>query len=62
VVKRRDLIREIRVMAPTAVLTEGGSHTRIEINGQLITTIPRHREIAEGTARNIIRLIKDATT
>ncbi len=59
--KRRDVIREIREIAPSAVFTEGGSHTRVELNGQLITTIPRHREIAEGTARNILRLVKEAT-
>jgi hypothetical protein len=46
-------------MAPHAVFTEGGSHIRIEINGRLVTTIPRHREIAEGTARETFCLVKD---
>ena len=60
--KRRDLIREIEALGVSVVFKEGGSHTRVEIDGRLVTTIPRHREIAEGTARNILRLVKEAST
>ena len=63
--KRRAILQAIRSIAAdnesVLILSEGGSHTRVELNGQLITTIPTHREIAEGTARNILRLVREAT-
>lgn len=39
---------------------EGGNHTVYVINGRRIP-IPRHNEIAEGTARAIIRQAEEAT-
>lgn len=56
--KRRDLIKRINEIAAaaneTAVYTEGGSHTKVSV-GTKQTTIPRHNEVNEMTAKAIIR-------
>lgn len=39
---------------------QGGSHTKILFGGKSITTVPRHNEINEITAKNIIKQAKDA--
>lgn len=57
--KRRDLIRQLRDAASAAELgftslrTTGG-HEVFTLDGLRIP-IPNHREIAEGTARSILR-------
>ncbi|MBF9670359.1 hypothetical protein [Bifidobacterium dentium] len=38
----------------TAIWSEGGSHSKVAIQG-VETTVPRHSEINELTARGIIR-------
>ena len=38
-------------------VTEGGSHTKVQI-GARRSTVPRHREINEMTARSILRAMK----
>jgi hypothetical protein len=62
--KRTALLKELRQIAKTAGVTieerEGGRHTHIVINNVLIP-VPRHREVAEGTARTIINQAKEAT-
>ena len=61
VVRRTDLIKQLKRIAKannvSFDLAEGGSHTKVWINGQMIT-IPRHNEINEFTARGIL---SDAT-
>jgi len=56
--QRRDLVNGPTEMAKRAgvefdLAREGGSHSVYVIAGQRIA-IPRHREIAEGTARGIL--------
>jgi len=58
-VKRDDLIRRIRRAARDAdkdwcLLREGGDHEIWEC-GRMKIQIPRHREISEGTAIDILR-------
>lgn len=38
----------------TATFKEGGAHTMVQIGGKA-TTIPRHNEINEHTARGILK-------
>ena len=60
--KRQALLKTLRRIAKENDLTilteEGKRHTHVTINGQLVT-VPRHREIAEGTARSIIKLAEE---
>jgi mRNA interferase HicA len=62
-VKRRDLERRIREIARAKGLTvearEGAGHTVVRV-GDAQTTIPRHSEINELTARGILRTIERA--
>lgn len=51
--KRTDLLQRLRQAGFT--LKEGGEHTKVYDNDKLITTVPRHREINEITARAILR-------
>lgn len=53
--KRTDLIRQIELLGAEYV-REGGGHA-IYLNPRTgrIIPVPRHREIAEGTARAILR-------
>jgi hypothetical protein len=57
-VKRRDLLKELRRMAKARGVeyleTEGGSHTKVELGGKR-TTVPRHNEINEMTAKAILK-------
>lgn len=59
--KRGELVRRINKLAKakglTATYTEGGSHTKVQLGG-LQTTIPRHSEINEMTARGILRYLE----
>jgi len=56
--KRRELMRKLQQIATEngerMETTEGGNHTKVRI-GLRQTTIPRHNEINEHTARAIIR-------
>lgn len=56
--KRRDLIKRLskhaRATGHELVLDEGGKHTKVTI-GDRQTTVPRHGEINELTARGILR-------
>jgi predicted RNA binding protein YcfA (HicA-like mRNA interferase family) len=57
--KRRDLIRQLRDAASDAKLEftplrNTGGHEVFSLDGLRIP-IPNHREIAEGTARSILR-------
>lgn len=57
--KNRDLVKQLRGLAKAEDVSfekkrEGGSHTIYEINGTLLS-IPRHREIAELLARQILK-------
>ena len=59
--QRRDLIKRISKIAKDAGVaveyTEGGSHTKVRM-GDKQTTIPRHNEINEHTARGILRYLE----
>jgi hypothetical protein len=52
----------LRAVAATARLeyleTEGGSHTKVEFGGKQ-TTVPRHNEINEITAKAILKHMRD---
>lgn len=57
--KRRDLLKTIRDAAHAAGLgfesvRSRGAHEVFSLDG-LIIPVPRHREIAEGTARSILK-------
>ena len=51
--KRRDLIKKLE--AGGFKLERKGSNHDIYVRGKEEETVPRHREIAEGTARAIIK-------
>lgn len=48
--KRNDLIKQLEALG--AIFKEGGKHTKVYLNGKQ-STIPRHREIKENTAKAI---------
>jgi hypothetical protein len=58
VVKRRDLLKKLRSIAKARDVeyleTEGGRHTKVEFDGRQ-TTVPRHNEINEITAKAILK-------
>lgn len=60
--KRRDLLKKIEKMAKNAGETveyrEGGSHTVVKF-GDKQTVVPRHNEINEITAKQIIKQLGD---
>lgn len=49
--KRRDIIRKLE--AAGLELREGGNHTKVYRDGQMVSLVARHREIPENTARLI---------
>lgn len=59
--KRRDIIKELRKVAKAAgetlEISEGGKHSFVTI-GDRKTTLPRHSEVNELTARGIIKYMK----
>lgn len=59
--KRKQLLRRLRDIAKSRHMPihirEGGSHTVVTI-GSAQTSVPRHSEINEVTARHIIRYIE----
>lgn len=59
--KRTELIKRINRIAKqqqqNAIYTEGGKHTHLRL-GDKQTTIPRHNEINELTARGIIKYLE----
>ncbi|WP_026120608.1 type II toxin-antitoxin system HicA family toxin [Nocardiopsis potens] len=61
--KRKDLMRRLREIATDKevdlVLVRQGAH-EIWLLGRLRIPVPRHNEIAEGTAKAIIRRAEDA--
>lgn len=56
--KRKELEKRINAIAKahgtTAMWTEGSNHSKVSING-VATTVPRHGEVNELTAKGIIR-------
>ena len=56
--KRKDLMKTLGQIAKDSgkelEVTEGGSHTKVKIGDQQ-TTVPRHKEINEITAKSIIK-------
>lgn len=59
--KRKELEKRLNRLAKdhgaTAIWTEGVSHSKVSING-IETTVPRHSEINELTAKGIIRFFE----
>lgn len=59
--KRKELERRIARIAKDnsleAIWTEGGNHSKVTV-GKACTTVPRHGEINELTAKGIIRYIE----
>ncbi len=59
--KRGELIKRINKIAKangeTAIYTEGGRHTHVQI-GERRSTIPRHSEVNELTARGILKYLE----
>lgn len=51
-IKRNDLISYLQSLGAT--FKEGGKHTKVYLNGKQ-TTIPRHTEIKENTAKAILK-------
>lgn len=60
--KRVDLLKKLATIAKERgeklTITEGGNHTKVWI-GHKMTPVPRHREIAEGTVRTILKSIRE---
>ena len=56
--KSKELERKLNKLAKehgeTSIWTEGGNHSKVSIQG-IETTVPRHSEVNELTARGIIR-------
>ena len=61
--KRKELEAQIGQIAKDrgmpAIYKEGGNHTRVQI-GPDVTFIPRHREIRESLAKDILAILKGA--
>lgn len=59
--KRRDLEKKVNQLAKrhglTAQWEEGGNHSKVTV-GHLTTTVPRHTEINELTAKGIIKYLE----
>ena len=59
--KRRDLMKRLTQLARAyeveLTTVEGGSHTKVSV-GSVQTTVPRHAEINELTARGILRHVE----
>ncbi|MBD3752734.1 MAG: hypothetical protein IE935_09975 [Micrococcales bacterium] len=59
--KRGELVKKINKIAKAQgarpIYTEGGRHTHVQI-GDKRTTIPRHSEINELTARGILKYLE----
>ncbi len=53
--KRNDLITQLEELG--AIFKEGGKHTKVYLNGKQ-STIPRHREIKENTAKSILKQLE----
>ena len=53
--KRNDLIKQLEALG--AIFKEGGKHTKVYLNGKQ-STIPRHREIKENTAKAIMKQLE----
>ena len=57
--KRTGIEKQLRQIAKAKgvilALTEGGAHTIVRFNDNFVTTIPRHKEISEMTARSILK-------
>ena len=51
--KRKDLLRKLK--AAGLLFKEGGEHTRVYKGDIMITTVPRHSEINEITAKKILK-------
>jgi len=62
--KRTDLLKKLRAIAKQKGLTydesEGGRHTKVSV-GDKQTTVPRHNEINELTAKGIIKHMEGAS-
>ena len=52
--KRRDLLKELQD-AGYSILRDDGSHTNLWKSGSRVIQVPRHREINENTARQILK-------
>lgn len=50
---RKNLLQRLKQAGFT--LKEGGEHTKVYDNDKLITTVPRHKEVNEITAKQILR-------
>jgi hypothetical protein len=57
--RRTLIVKRVRAIARSkgvsVLLVEGRHHTKVLFDGQRVTTIPRHAEVAEGTAHSIIK-------
>lgn len=53
--KRNDLIKQLEALG--AIFKEGGKHTKVYLNGKQ-STIPRHKEIKENTAKAIMKQLE----
>lgn len=60
--KRVDLMKRIAKHAKknqaSLETSEGGDHTKVYLDGALITMVPRHSEINEMTAKGILRTVE----
>lgn len=56
--KRRDLLNKLKRIAKDQgvdyIVTEGGRHTRVDV-GENTTQVPRHNEIGDMLAKQIIK-------
>lgn len=57
--KRKDLEKEI-LAAGFTIHTGKGGHDKIKLDGKYASTLPRHREIPEGTVRAIRKQLIEA--
>jgi mRNA interferase HicA len=59
--KRKDILKRLAAIAKSEgfplVLTEGGRHTKAQI-GPHVTYVPRHAEVNELTAQEIVKQAK----
>jgi mRNA interferase HicA len=63
--KRRELMKRLEDIAKgkgaTMTVTEGGSHTKVRFDGEVVTLVGRHNEVPERTARGSLKTAEQCT-
>jgi mRNA interferase HicA len=63
--KRKDVMKRLREIAKEKAVAltteEGGNHTLVLFDGVKVTTVPRHNEVNELTAKGLLKAAENWT-